>query len=124
MTRKNNLKVDKLGMCASAACMLHCLAVPIIFVFGLDATLWWIDQEWIEWSMIGLTLIIGLVSFLGGYRLHKQHFVPVLFLAGLLLMINGEHVGHEWIGITLSCIGASIVIYAHVHNYQLRRHVA
>ena len=116
--------IDQLGMCASTLCIIHCTAVPFLLIFGMDTMLWWTENELVELSLIGLAVAIGLVSFVGGYRRHKQLFVPVLFIAGLLLIINGESVAQEWLGTLLSVLGAIIIIYAHFNNAQLRRYVA
>lgn len=116
--------LDQLGMCASALCIIHCMALPFLLILGMDTMLWWTENEAVELTLIGLALGIGLISFVGGYLRHKQHFVPVLFLAGILLIINGESVAVEWQGILLSSLGAAITIYAHFNNYKLRRYVA
>ena len=109
-------------MCTSALCMVHCLAIPLVLILGVEGVLQWIDHEWIEQMIIGFSMIIGLVAFGGGYLRHRQHFVPVLFVAGMLLIVNGESVSHEWLGLTLSLFGASIIIYAHYNNHLLRSH--
>lgn len=116
--------IDQLGMCTSVLCMIHCMAMPLLLILGMDTLLWWTENEAFELTLIGLSLLIGSISFVGGYKRHKQHFVPVLFIAGVLLMINGESVGQEWLHISLSVGGAAIIIYAHFNNYQLRRYVA
>ena len=116
--------IDQLGMCASALCIVHCMALPFLLILGMDTMFWWTENEAVELTLIGLSLVIGLISFIGGYIKHRQHFVPVLFLAGLLLIINGESVGKEWLGLLLSVFGAGIIMYAHFNNHQLRRYVA
>ena len=116
------ISLDKIGMCASAVCAVHCLLIPFFLIFGLEGMLWWIDNEWVELLIISITVSVGSVSFILGYRKHRQHFVPVLFVAGLLLIVNGEAVSQEWLGATLSILGAVILIYAHFNNLQLRQH--
>ncbi|MEM7297266.1 MAG: MerC domain-containing protein [Bacteroidota bacterium] len=121
---KLNSVPDKMGMCASAICMLHCLSIPILLLFGLDAVLIVVDQEWIELLIIILTFAIGVTSFLSGFITHKQHFIPVLFVAGFLLIVNGEAVSHLWVSLLLSVAGAIIIIYAHVQNLKWRYHAS
>ncbi len=122
--KRNNLSIslDKIGMCTSVICMVHCIAVPLFFLFGLDAALRVVDQEWVEWGIIGFALIIGITSFLGGFRSHRQHFIPVLFVAGFLLLVNGESVSNGWASASLSSAGALVIIYAHVQNLRWKRH--
>ncbi len=118
------ISFDNMGIWASSICIVHCLAAPALLILGLDSILWVVDHPWLEIAIISVTVTIGLIAFFIGYRVHRQHFIPVLFVAGALLMINGESVAEEWLGLLLSSFGALIVIYAHFHNYQLRRHVA
>ena len=121
---KRKISIDQLGMCASALCIVHCMAIPILLILGVDAMLLWMDAEAMELLLIGLSLVIGLISFVGGYLKHKHHFIPLLFLAGFLLMINGESISSDWLGVAISVFGAGIIIYAHFHNYRLRRYAA
>lgn len=111
-----------MGMCTSIICMVHCLAIPVLLVLGLESALWAIEQEWVELTFIGLSLLIGLVSFLAGYKKHKQHFVPVLFLSGFLLLVNGEGLPDEVLSTALSVIGAIVIVYAHLQNIKWRNH--
>ncbi|MEO1654856.1 MAG: hypothetical protein AAFU64_15015, partial [Bacteroidota bacterium] len=56
-----------------------------------------------------------------GFLQHKQHFIPVLFVAGFLLIVNGESVGSLWLAAVLSVSGAAIIAYAHVQNLKWKR---
>ena len=102
--------------------MIHCLSIPLFLLFGFDSLLRVLDQEWIEWTIIVTALVIGLVSFYVGYRTHRQHFVPVLFVAGFLLIVNGESVPYALVSVGLSVSGAMVIAYAHIQNLKLRRY--
>ncbi len=117
---KLTIFADKLGICASLVCMIHCILVPFLLIIGFDSLLYLFDQEWIEIGLLSSSLIIGMFSFLRGYILHRKHFVPVLFLAGFLLLVNGEAVSSLGLAISLSVIGALIIIYAHFQNLKLK----
>lgn len=121
MTKKNTLNIDKIGMCTSVVCILHCLAMPMFLILGLDSLLLILDREWVELGIILLALIIGISAFGSGFVRHRQHFVPVLFIAGFLLLINGESVENAWLKVGLSVAGAMVIAYAHYHNFQLKR---
>ena len=120
---KSNVLFDRIGICTSVVCMIHCIAIPFLFLFGFESLLRWVDQEWIEWAIIGFAVLVGGVSFLGGFMRHRQHFIPVLFVAGFLLIINGESVEHTWVSLCLSLSGAMLIIYAHVQNLKWKVHV-
>ncbi len=118
---KIGISSDKLGMCASMICLIHCVLIPFFLILGFDTLLHVFDQEWIEVGLIGSSLFIGLYSFLRGYFHHRKHFVPVLFLAGFLLLVNGEAVPQIWLALALSVTGALIIIYAHFQNLKLKQ---
>lgn len=122
---KNQLVVlDKVGMCTSLICMIHCLSIPLFIILGFDTALRFFDQEWVELMIITTAFIIGMISFLGGFMKHRQHFIPVLFVAGFLLIVNGESVLNEWTSVSLSVAGALVIGYAHFQNLRWRRHVS
>ncbi|MFY0598733.1 MAG: MerC domain-containing protein [Cyclobacteriaceae bacterium] len=120
--RNRKIKMDQLGMCASALCIIHCIALPVLLILGVESMLWWIEQESLELFLISLSLMIGLISFAGGYLQHRQHFVPVLFVSGFLLLVNGESVDHAWVSVSLSIGGALVIAYAHTQNLKWKRH--
>ena len=115
------LALDKIGIGTSALCMLHCVSLPVIMVLGADSLLWFLEMEWLEHLIIICSLLIGLLSFVGGYLKHGQHFIPVLFVAGFLLLISGEAVTSTWFAVLLSVVGASVIIYAHIQNLKWKQ---
>ena len=114
--------LDKIGMCTSVICMIHCLSIPLFLLFGFDVVLRLIDQEWVEWTIIAFALVIGITSFVSGFLTHRQHYIPVLFVAGFVLLINGESVAHAGVSVGLSVAGAMVIAYAHAQNLKLRRY--
>ncbi len=124
MYKKITTLIDKVGMCASLLCMLHCLVVPVAFVFGVNSLLLAIDHEWLERVIILASLFIGLIAFMQGFFRHRQHFIPVLFTAGFLLLVNGESVQHTWLSAGLSVAGAAVIIYAHYQNLKWKQYAS
>ncbi|MEM6380074.1 MAG: MerC domain-containing protein [Bacteroidota bacterium] len=119
---KYSIVLDKIGVCTSIICMIHCITIPLLLIFGLDTSLKLIDQEWIELTLITTALCIGMSSFAIGFFRHRQHFIPVLFIAGFLLLVNGESVTNTMISLILSIAGALVIVYAHVQNLRWKRH--
>jgi len=124
MSKKNAVALDKIGICTSVFCMVHCLAVPVLFILGMDTLLLAVDQEWVEMTIIGVSLLIGLIAFMGGYLRHRQHFILVLFVAGFLLLVNGEAVAGSWQSLGLSIAGAATIAYAHFQNLRWKHQAA
>ncbi|HHP7242825.1 MAG TPA: MerC domain-containing protein [Cyclobacteriaceae bacterium] len=113
--------LDKLGMCTSVVCMAHCMAIPFLFIFGLDSTLSVIDNEFLELMIIFTSLAIGLVSFIRGFIQHRQHFILVLFIAGFFLIVSGERIHETWSSASISVIGAMVITYAHFQNITYKK---
>ena len=118
------MSLDRVGICTSLVCMLHCLVIPILLVLGVDSLIWLTSMKWMELTIIGLSFVIGLISFFGGYVRHRQHFIPVLFVAGFLLLVNGESVSRLWLAMCLSVTGAIVIAYAHVLNIKWKNHAS
>ena len=121
MKNETKANIDLLGICTSVLCMLHCLAIPLLIVLGLDSVLRVVDQEWIEMGILLASLTIGALAFYRGYSRHKRIFIPFTFLVGFLLIANGESVSPEWAGLTLSVFGACIIAFAHIQNMRWMR---
>ena len=90
-------------------------------ILGVDSILWLVDHEWIELAIILTSLIIGSIAFYNGYLRHRQHFIPILFASGFLLIVNGESVVQEWLGVSLSVFGAAVIGYAHLQNLRWKQ---
>ncbi|MEM0940083.1 MAG: MerC domain-containing protein [Bacteroidota bacterium] len=115
---KSHISTYRIGICISLLCFIHCFSIPIFLILGFDSLLKFIDQEWLEWIVIAFALIIGLVSFISGFRIHRKHYVPVLFVAGFFLLVNNESVANTWLSVGLSLAGTLLVTYAHVQNLK------
>lgn len=117
-----NKSLDVVGMCTSIICMIHCIAIPVLFILGIDSLLALIDQEWIELTIIGISLVIGLSSFIWGYIQHKRLIIPILFLVGFVFILKGESIPPEWFGFSISIVGAFIIAYAHLQNLKWKKY--
>jgi len=75
-------------MLISAACAVHCAVLP--FIAGLLPLLglYHFADEWFEWSMVGVTALIGAVGHLRAFLRHHRHAGPgLLFVVGLSLVV-------------------------------------
>ncbi len=113
--------LDLMGICTSFICMIHCISIPLLIILGFDSILWMVDNEWVEMAILLASLLIGGIAFFRGYLLHRQRFIPLLFVAGFLLIANGESVAPEWLGILVAVFGASLIAIAHFQNLKYRR---
>lgn len=116
-----SLALDKLGICTSFMCMAHCVATPLLVLIGFDTALRLVGAHWLETALLSTALILGLLSFYLGYARHRQHHIPVLFIAGFLLVVNAEVIPTRWASLGISAAGAVILVYAHFQNLVWKR---
>ena len=114
---------DKVGACASIVCAVHCLALPILILTGADSIVRLVYSESIERALLYTTLIVALLALVQGFIKHKQHYVPILFATGCLLISMGESLSNPNQKLMIPVLGASVIIYAHVQNHQLKQKV-
>lgn len=98
---------DKIGITASILCLIHCLALPILFTVSAD-TLHLVDHEMpiIDYIFAGVALIaayfsarkttnpkiklafgIGWTFFIAGVLLHDNHYLFALLHIGSIILI-------------------------------------
>jgi hypothetical protein len=114
---------DRLGVVASALCMVHCIALPVAFAL-LPALAAYDGVGDYTHVLFGVVLVgISLFSFVPGYRQHRTTGVPALAAAGLALVLAGAFGGHALAGesgeTVLTVAGSVLLIAAHVRNRAL-----
>ncbi|MEN0004803.1 MAG: MerC domain-containing protein [Bacteroidota bacterium] len=125
MNKNLAILLDKLGICASILCMLHCVALPALLIIGGDSILRVLHQEWLEILILSLSLVIGLLAFIPGYLAHRQHALPLLFVGGFALIIVSHTLFHHgWFSVVLTVIGALAIATAHLLNLRAKNSLA
>lgn len=117
---KFKLNWDVLGIGTSLACAIHCALLPLFLttlpILGYDI----IENEFFEYVMIALALIIGSISLWHGYRKHHHSLRPLgIFVAGILLLFAKQiwHSYQMWI-LPLAVL---LIIAAHLMNFRFCR---
>jgi hypothetical protein len=104
--------------------------MPFIIVTLPLLGLEFIANPWVEFTIIGLSLIIGLFTLRAGYFEHHGRITPILvFILGLLVVITGHFFFHdhshleeaddhfgEYLFFIIAPIGALLIAYAHFIN--------
>jgi MerC mercury resistance protein len=77
---------DTIGMIASIICAVHCALLPLaaLWLPTLGSS-WMIDDVVHKW-MFGICLVVGIVAFVPGLRVHGRWLPVVLGSAGLMLI--------------------------------------
>jgi len=111
--------VDRAAVGFSFACVLHCLALPVIAI-SLPVIVMFAEAEWLHWLFAALSITAsGTVMLFAKNARHPRFLVPALlgitFLGGALL---AEPFGVEE---TLPTVLGSLLL-ASAHIYRLIKH--
>lgn len=110
---------DRLGIGASALCLLHCLSLPVLFLSG--GTLLALLDAFHLWMVVLLVPVVGLASY-WGMRMHGNPGVLVLLVLGLGAATGAlllEPVLGTTIKVLLSVLGGMLLVAGHWRNLYL-----
>jgi hypothetical protein len=111
-------RADLAGCGLSAACLAHCLALPVLAsiapAFGAAA-----EAEWVHWVFVAVAAPVAAFAFL---RPRVSTTARVMAVSGLVLLVAGaaEFPSHE-LETPVSVAGALLLAGAHIVN-ALRAH--
>jgi len=79
---------DRLGIVASAACAVHCLAAPfLLLLLPVAGSIW--AHPAVHWVLAGLVLPLAVVVVFRGYQLHGRRWALVVASLGAALIVSG-----------------------------------
>jgi hypothetical protein len=114
-------RLDKTGIFCSAACALHCMAIPIIS-FASPSLGVHFENEWVHISLIILIIPIAVISFYSK-RKADGYNIPIKFgilgLAFLIIAIMSEQIFNievEGLEVLLTAVGSTFLIIGHFLN--------
>lgn len=111
------MQLAKVGPWVSVACAIHCMVSPIIL--GLLPMVH--ASEAIETGMIAVSVAIGLMTIVSGYREHRK--ARVLVLLGLsLLFLGARFFVEERFETGAVVTGALLMAIAQFMTVRLHRH--
>ncbi len=114
---------DKLGIFASAACLVHCLALPLLI--PLLPVLALVPHTGVHALLLVPIVGLSLLALLPGYRRHRSRFVGVAALAGIALCsiaVGAEAMLHiETLDVPFTVAGGLLLVGAHVVNLRRMR---
>lgn len=117
--------LDGAAVLLSALCLVHCLLLPFI-VAGLPLLAQFSGGH-LHAQMLVVVVPLSVVALGLGFRGHQNRRIIAIGATGLLLLIVGATLAHEYLGIfsdrLLTTAGALVLAMAHYHNTVLaRRH--
>lgn len=84
------------------------------------AGLAFIGEDLLENTILGFSVVIGLLSLISGARKHGKWHLLSLLLLGAFIYSQRDILGH-WGEPVIILFGAGLIIYAHVSNLRLSR---
>ena len=97
---------DKLSICLSLCCILHCIALPAIILMIPSFASLWINNEKVHVILVLFAVPISLFAMAKSLRIHHNYKCISLAVIGLSLLVSAifmhdinfgseNHIGHE-----------------------------
>ena len=97
---------DKLSICLSLCCILHCIALPVIILIIPSIASLWINNEKVHVILVLFAVPISLFAMAKSLRIHHNYKCISLAVIGLSLLVSAifmhdinfgsesSHIGH------------------------------
>jgi hypothetical protein len=117
--------MDRLGIVASAACAIHCLALPVILSLSSVFAHFLPTEEHTHRTLAVAVALIGSLALGTGYRKHRRAG-PFIFMAvglGLILATayEGDRLPSHAVEVAITMVGSCCMIVAHRMNHTFCR---
>jgi hypothetical protein len=113
-------RLDDVGACVSGLCLVHCLAMPVVFAFAPTLAHLIPGDEVIHRLLAMLVLGAGLPSFYLGFRKHGKKRVLALGIAGISVILGalifGDHFGSHLAEVGTTMMGSALLATGHLAN--------
>ena len=98
---------DKLSICLSLCCILHCIALPVIILMIPSFASLWINNEKVHVILVFFAVPISLFAMAKSLRVHHNYKCISLAVIGLSLLVGAifmhdinfgsesSHIGHK-----------------------------
>ena len=98
---------DKLSICLSLCCILHCIALPVVILMIPSLASLWINNEKVHVILVLFAVPISLFAMAKSLRVHHNYKCINLAVIGLSLLVaaifmhdinfgsESSHIGHE-----------------------------
>ncbi|WP_263385685.1 MerC domain-containing protein [Granulicella arctica] len=96
---------DRLGEFASIACVIHCVATPMLLSLSIVFAHFLPSEEHTHRVLAVCIAVIGAIALVTGYRKHKRRLILGLMGVGLTLIFTGA-----WFGDLLPSHGAELAV--------------
>ena len=115
---------DTAGAFASGLCVIHCILTPFVISLSPSLLPWLPGDARFHRTLAVLIVLIGITSFVPGYRVHRRRVLLVPIAVGVALVLSVAWQGEQLQGateLTLSITGSLLLIAAHLANRSFCR---
>lgn len=121
-TIEENKFWDKLGLCTSVLCLIHCITPPILMLYLPVSTFSFLQEEIVH-NILSVIVIASIIFAV--YPTCKKHeHKDILILAGMgvLFIIAAAFVAHHSnkLHYSFTMLGSLFLIISHVKNIRVR----
>lgn len=113
--------VDRLGVYVSAACAVHCLALPLLLAAIPTVGLLVFIGEGVEMMLALAAVLLAVACLCWGFRLHRKKRLFLTFSAAAAFILSGQIFADGWLETALVVAGAVGLIASHMLNRKLCR---
>lgn len=112
---------DRLGIWASALCVVHCLLTPVLLSFSAVMAHLLPGEESTHRLLSVLVALFGAAALVRGFRVHQHRRVVVMMAGGLGCIAGTAWFGdrlptHVW-EVSITLLGSLLMITAHRLNH-------
>ena len=115
---------DVWGVICSGLCIVHCLFIPVLLVFGItSASVALFESEWVHLILAVPMIVLAVWSIFQGWRAHQKS-KPVILAASGLVFLLGSLTAAEHYEVYLAVAAGLLLIFAHLFNLKLMKQYA
>jgi hypothetical protein len=112
---------DRIGTWASVACLIHCIATPIVLSLSVVAAHFLPTEEHTHRSLAVGIALVGMIALIRGLRQHRRQLIGWLMFAGMFCIaaaaLRGDSFPHHWMEVAVTFCGSAFMIVAHRLNH-------
>ena len=123
---RKGVRLDQVAICLSGACLIHCLALPVLLVLAPWVSVGIVGEKWFHLALVVFVVPVSLFAFRIGLRQHGQKNILLPGLTGLGLVavaavMELAHIGSHELAAGITSLGGILLIFAHWRNLRGRR---
>jgi len=115
-----SIHLDFIGFVASILCAIHCAALPFLLSFIPLVGLEYLDNPYVEYTMIIISFLIASLALIRSYNRHHGKFLALhIVITGFILIVVSRFSYASWQEVLLTSLGGVVIAIAHFVNWKL-----